>query len=110
MKDDKTLELSPKMMAAVSEMKALVRTYYPDATFSLSRSDEDLSIVHLTTVIDADDPDEVTDLVIDRMRELLVNDSLPLYVIPIRSPGRVASMLAAARASVSGAVPTSAVG
>ncbi len=91
------LELDSRMDQAVAEMKALVRTRFPTATFRLDRSDEDPTLVHLTAIVDIDDPDEVTDLVIDRMRELLVEEGLPLVVIPIPSPDRVAAMLEATR-------------
>lgn len=96
---DSTLDLERRMTAAIAELKALVRARHPDATFSVSRSDEDPSIIHLTTVVDVEDPDDVTDLVIDRMRELLVDEGLPIYVIPIRSPERVAAILEAATSS-----------
>jgi hypothetical protein len=48
--------------------------------------------VHLTTIVDLDDPDEVLDLVINRMMELQVEDKLPVYVIPVRTPERVAAL------------------
>src|SRR5687767_2008739 len=94
-------EMEPRMKRAVSEMKSLVRSRYPTAKFRLDRSEEDPSIIHLTTVVDVDDPDEVTDLVIERMAELLIDEGLPLFVIPIQSPNRVAAMLAAATAHAS---------
>lgn len=96
---DRRLDLEPKTTAAIAELKALVRPRFPEAALSISRSDEDPSIVHLTTVVDIDDPDDVTDLVIDRMRVLLVDEGLPIYIIPIRSPERVASVLEAATSS-----------
>jgi hypothetical protein len=103
-------DLHPKMLAAIAEMKKRVRARYPDATFDLAQDDEDPSIIHLITVVDVEDPDEVTDLVIDRMGELLVDEGLPLYVIPIRAPDRVAAMLAATRAPTSQPAPRRAPG
>ena len=106
---DDTLDLDQRMAEAIAELKALVSAHYPDASFRVSRSDDDPSIVHLATVVDVDDPDDVTDLVIDRMRELLVDEGLPIYVIPIRSPERVAATLAMSGHSASVTAPTSAV-
>jgi len=98
MNDVDWLELEPKMQAAADELTALVRARYPEAQFRLSRSEEDSAIIHLTTIVDVDDPDEVADLVIERMNELLVDEDLPIFVIPIRTPDRVAALLEAARA------------
>src|SRR5215212_9705763 len=92
------VRLEPRMKAAVAEMKDRVLSHFPTATFRLDRSDEDPTIVHLVTIVDIDDPDEVTDLVIDRMGELLINEDLPLFVIPIHTPERVAALLEAMRA------------
>ena len=49
-------------------------------------------VTHLTTTVDVDDPDEVVDLVIDRMLELTIDEGIPVYVIPIRTPERVATL------------------
>lgn len=90
-----TLRLHPRMETAVAEMKDLVLSHFPTATFRLETDDEDPTIVHLVTVVDMDDPDKVMDLVIGRMGTLLVDEDLPLFVIPIHTPERVAAMLEA---------------
>ena len=49
-------------------------------------------MTHITTTVDLDDPDEVVDLVIERMLELQIDEGLPVYVIPIRTAERVAAL------------------
>jgi len=49
-------------------------------------------VTHITATIDVDDPDEVVDLVIDRMLELQLDDGIPVYLIPIHTPERVAAL------------------
>ena len=49
----------------------------------------------VTAVVDVDDPDEVVDRFIDRLVTLQVEDSLPLHVIPVRTPARREKLLAA---------------
>ncbi|MGH2353292.1 MAG: hypothetical protein ACRDI2_22870 [Chloroflexota bacterium] len=41
-----------------------------------------------------DDTTEVIDLIVDRMLELQIDEGLPVYVIPIHTPERVATTLA----------------
>ena len=49
--------------------------------------------VHLTATVDLDHPDEVMDLVVNRLLELQIGEALPVYLVPIRTPERVAAML-----------------
>jgi hypothetical protein len=49
-------------------------------------------VTHITIVVELDDRDEVTDLVMDRILELQLEQGIPLYVIPIRTPQRVAAL------------------
>jgi len=85
-------EMSPQMQQALEELQGLIQKRYPTATFVVSRGEDDPEAVHLTTIVDLDDPDEVLDLVINRMMELQVEDKLPVYVIPVRTPARVAAL------------------
>src|SRR5688572_12303562 len=105
MSDDQALDLAPRLQEAVEELQAMVRQRYPEAQFRVSRSPEDPEIVHLTTIVDLDDPDEVSDLVIERENQLLVDEGLPVFVIPIRTPERVAALLQEARAKRKMTVP-----
>ncbi len=82
-----------RMQAAIAELKAMIRTRYPSTTFTLSAGEDDPDAVHLIATVDIDDPDEVVDLVIGRMLELQIDEALPIFVIPVRTPERVAAML-----------------
>ncbi len=77
-----------RITQAVEELQALIRSRYPDAQFDVSAGD-DPEGVYLTATVDLDDPDEVTDLVIERTMQLQVEEQLPVYVVPIRPLSRV---------------------
>ena len=78
----------PRIAQAVDELQALIRSRYPDAHFDVSTGD-DPEGVYLTATVDLEDPDEVTDLVIERTMQLQVEEQLPVYVVPIRPLSRV---------------------
>lgn len=89
----------------VEELMEMVRQRYPEAQFHDGRDPDDPQIVLITAVVDLDDPDEVTDLVIERENQLLIDEGLPVYVIPVRTPERVQATVEAARAARSGHRP-----
>jgi hypothetical protein len=78
----------PRIAAAVDELTQLITSRYPNAQFDVSEGD-DPDGVYLTATVDIDDPDEVTDLVIDRTMALQIKEQLPVYVVPIRPISRV---------------------
>lgn len=88
--EDELRQNDPRMRAAIAELQALILVKYPDTTFTLSGWDESDG-VFVRAVVDVDDPDEVTEIVIDRMVDLLVDDGLPIYVVPVRTPAREAA-------------------
>ncbi len=77
---------------AIAEMENLIKTQYPSASFTVSKGD-DPEGTYLTATVDVEDTDEVMDLYIDRLLSLQVDEGLPLYVIPVRPPERVAELL-----------------
>ena len=83
----------PRMQAAIAELTGMIRTHYPTATFAVGRGEDEPEAVHVTATVDVDDPDEVVDLVIDRMLELQIDEGLPVFVIPIRTHARIEAML-----------------
>jgi hypothetical protein len=85
-------QMSPHMQHALEELQGIIAQHYPTATFAISRGEDDPEAVHLTTTVDLDDPDEVMDLVIARVMELQVEEKLPVYLIPVRTPERVAAL------------------
>ena len=82
---------------AVNELQGVIAAKYPTATFEVGRAEDDPNSIHLTAIVDVDDPDEVGDLVLDRLLELQVDQGIPIHVIPIRTPERVIAELAAER-------------
>jgi hypothetical protein len=82
-------KLDPRIRDALGELKGMILQRYPEATFEVSRGDDEPESIHLTTTVDVDDPDEVMDLVVDRLLELQVEEGLPVHVIPIRPVERV---------------------
>ena len=69
----------------------MIQQRWPSATFSVSRGNDPVGI-YLDTAVDLDDPDEVMDLVIDRLLELQVDEGLPVHVVPLRTPERLAAL------------------
>ncbi len=91
--------LDPRMQSALEELWALISRHYPGASFEVARDADEPENVDLITTVDLDDPDEVLDLVIDRLLDLQVEERIPVHVIPIRTPERVlADLLGQARA------------
>src|SRR5262249_16718266 len=81
----------PKLAAAVDELKSLISSRYPTTTYEVTAG-EDPDGLFVTTTGDVHDPDTVVDLFIDRLLELEIDEGLPLYVIPIRTPERRAAI------------------
>jgi hypothetical protein len=84
-----TSEHDPSVEEAVAELKALVRSRYPDAEFSLGRGEDDPSEIHVYATVDVPDTDEVVDLVIDRVLDLQMKQGLPIHVIPLQTRSRI---------------------
>ena len=91
------MHVDGRMGAAIAELQALIGQRYPDTTFSLARPEDEPTSVELTAVVDVDDQDEVLDMVINRVVQLEVDEQLPIHVVPIRTPARVAAYLAERR-------------
>lgn len=79
-----------RIQAAVTELQDLILTHYPSTVFTVGEAD-DPDGVYIRAVVDVDDPDEVTEVFIDRMIDLQVDDGLPVYVVPVRTPAREAA-------------------
>ncbi len=83
--------LDPRGRGAVHELTALVVQAYPEASFAISPGADDPEATHIIATVDVDDPDEVVDLVIDRMLAIQIDEGLSVHLIPIRTPERTAS-------------------
>jgi hypothetical protein len=86
-------ELAPSVADAVKEIEGLVRQRYPSATFQVARAADEPESILLWTTVDVDDPDEVGDLVLDRLLEMQIDEGIPLHLVPIRTPERVLAEL-----------------
>jgi len=73
-----------RVREAADELKAMIRQQYPNAQFQLVRAADQQRSWHLRAMVDVDDPDEVGDLVSDREIDMLVEERIPIHVIPVR--------------------------
>jgi hypothetical protein len=91
----------PRVNRALNELSDIVRSAHPEATFEVASAADDADIVQLFARVDVDDPDEVADLVMDRMLEMQLEEGLPVYLIPLRTPERIAILREAQRRQLS---------
>ena len=91
MKQEYLSGLDAPRQQAISELTELVRRQYPLASFVVVPSEEDPALTHLIATVDVDDPDEVTDLTIERELSFL-EQGVPVAVIPLRTPERTAAV------------------
>lgn len=89
MTKEQPLPLDTRARQAIAELQGTIRERYPTATFEIARAADDPAILHMITTVDVDDPDEVGDLVVDRVVELVAEEHLPIHVIPVRPAARI---------------------
>src|SRR6266581_4725319 len=94
--------LSPRIRDAVQELQGVISTRFPGTTFRVSRGHDDPENIHLNAIVDLEDPEQVLDLVDERLDQLQVEQSIPVYVIPLRTPERVLAAMQAQRATQRG--------
>lgn len=80
--------LDSRRQQAVTELTEMVKQHYPTASFVIGPGEDNPEATHIIATVDVDDPDEVTDLVIERELELQIDEGIPVYVIPIQTPER----------------------
>jgi hypothetical protein len=78
----------PRIDRALAELQRMIQAKYPAATFTIAQG-EDPAGTYLTPTVDVDDPEQVFDVVADRLLELQVEERLPVYVIPVRPIERI---------------------
>jgi hypothetical protein len=76
-----------RVQEAVTELKGLIRAKYPDAKFQLARDPDQRRAWFLWTLVDGQDPEIVADMTRDRELEMIVEDHIPLHVIPSSDRG-----------------------
>ncbi len=70
------VESEPRIQAALEELRGIIGRHFPTATFTVTRG-EDPTGIDPTPVVDVEDLDEVTDVFLDRLIELQVEEGLP---------------------------------
>lgn len=71
-----------RIKEAAEELKAAIRARYPDALFRLSPDQDDRVAWNLWTFVEIEDPDDVRDVIRDREIDMLVEEHIPLHVVP----------------------------
>src|SRR5687768_3555182 len=102
MTTDERCTLDARTQAAIAELESIIAKRYPEATFYVERSDEDPDAIHLVTTVDVEDRTDLIELTLDRQSELLVEDGIPIYIIPLRTPERNRAVEEALRLSAVG--------
>jgi hypothetical protein len=92
MKTENPIRLTPRMKAAIHELKGLITARFPQAAFVVEEG-VDPEGVYLITTVDIADTDEVINVIGDRLVELQVDEGLPVYVTPLRPIERVVAEL-----------------
>lgn len=90
------IPIASRLEATIAEMKDLIRDRYPGASFTFGEGDDPEGGC-LTATVDVEDRSEVLGLYVDRLVELQVEEELPLFVIPRRTPERNAAILSQLR-------------
>ena len=93
--DDYLVWDNERIQAARAEMRGMIQAVFPTTTFQVYRG-EDPHGVYLRAIVDVEDTDDVIDVFIDRLVDIQVEERLPLYVIPMHTPERVARLVAEA--------------
>jgi hypothetical protein len=99
------LVANARAQAASVELQRIIADRYPGATFELAQAPDDPHSIHLIATVDVDDPDEVGDLVIDRVVEMQAEEGIPIHVIPIRPLERVRAAAEAQQANTAARQP-----
>ncbi len=96
MTPERQIPVTPRIEEAIGELKGLIATRYPDATFAVGEG-EDPDGIYLTATVDVEDMGPVVDVFLDRMVDLQVDEELPLFVVAVRPSARNAAILARQR-------------
>jgi hypothetical protein len=81
------IPMTPRLEEAIGEMKDRILRRFPTTTFQMYQGEDPLGI-YLIAIVDTDDLEEVGDLFTSRLVDLQVDEGLPLFVIPERTPER----------------------
>lgn len=84
---ERTVDVDARVRDAVTELQGTIRACFPTASFEVAQGEDPVG-TYVTVTVDIDDPDEVLDLVMDRLLDMQIEDGLPVYVIPVQPLGR----------------------
>lgn len=73
----------PEIQSAVQELKDIILARYPEARFEVGFGEEPIG-VYITATVDVEDPGDVTELYLDRMVEMQVEQRLPVHVLAVQ--------------------------
>lgn len=96
MSQEQDTRRDPRINDALNNLESLIQEHYPTATFSTFEG-EDPEGFYLRAAVDLEDPDEVMDLAIDQLLKLQLEEDLPVYLLAVRSEGRIAAEYAKRR-------------
>jgi len=86
------IPITPRLEEAIAEMKERISRRFPSTTYTMYQGEDPLGI-YLIATVDTDDLEEVKDLYLSRLVDLQVEEELPLFVIPERTPERNAAII-----------------
>ncbi|HLI51565.1 MAG TPA: hypothetical protein VKU87_07185, partial [Thermomicrobiaceae bacterium] len=73
-------DIDSRIHQAVSELRALISENHLEATFTVGPGGDNPEGTYLTVEVDLEDPDEVLDLVIERVLDMQFNEGIPVHV------------------------------
>jgi len=82
-----------RVKEAAEELKATIRATYPDAQFRLSRDPSQQRSWLLWATVDVDDPEKVSNLVVDLEVDMLSEEHIPIHVIVLEGEERLVRQL-----------------
>jgi hypothetical protein len=88
MMNDQHMIADPRMRAAVAELQELILAHFPSTTFEVGEADYP-DEVYMRAIVDVDDTDDVIAIFLDRLVGLQVDENLPIWVAPVRTPERI---------------------
>ncbi len=84
-----------RIQHALVELQDIIGTAFPGAVFEIY-PDSDPDGMYLEAMVDVEDLNDMLDVFIDRLVDMQIEERLPVYVVPVRTPERVARLVAEA--------------
>jgi hypothetical protein len=84
----------PRLTAAANELRDMILSRFPGATFEIGSGDDPFGL-YLVPTVDVEDTEDVSAVVMERLLSLQDEEELPIYVFPVRPIERVLEALAA---------------